>query len=342
MQKVRNSTIELLRIVCMLMILIQHADFWLFGYPAAFTLRALGACVIESVSIIAVNVFVLISGYFGIRFKGIKIVNLLFQCLWAVIPVTLLFMLVKGGPIAPLSDWYRLFFPFGYWYVTAYIGLIVLAPVLDAFIEQAEKKRLAMTIFLLSLSAFIFDMVIREEAGLAFAGGYSTLWMVNLYLMGRYLRLYPLRNFGAGRALAVFLGYVTVQSVLFFFHLTGTRYTNPLLVIGSVAFFWMFTHFNFSSKVINRVASSALMVYLFSMHPLVIQLYGGWLHRLNATQPLPLFLTGTCTVIVIIFLTAILYDKIRMVFWRGIEPWCQRMVDGVYRAFDRLCGFLKI
>lgn len=337
MNKTRNSNIELLRIICMLFILIQHADFWLMGYPQEHTLRAFGACTIEGATIIAVNVFVLISGYFGIKFKGIKILNLLFQCIFAILPLSIVALLMNKDYTLAHHTLYELLFPFNYWFVTAYIGLIIISPVLNVYIDHIDKKGLATTIFLLTLSAFIFDAIIQEDIGIGFIGGYSTIWMINLYFIGRFIRLYSLQEKNLkSKAIGVFCLYVLLQGTLLFFHLTGTRYTSPLVLIGSIAFFLPFTCLNFKSKAINWIANSALMVYLLSMHPLVISVIGNLLHKFNADNPLYIFLPLATLMIVLIFMGAILCDKIRIIVWKWIEPSCRSLVKYTYKLFEKI------
>lgn len=69
----RQSNIELLRIVSMLLILIVHIDGASLGLPqpmgdiTSITTRDWWRLIVESISIIGVNCFVLILGYFGIR-----------------------------------------------------------------------------------------------------------------------------------------------------------------------------------------------------------------------------------------------------------------------------------
>ena len=69
---VRQSNIELLRIVAMMLVLIVHADFLALGAPDALALKALpvesGLRVwLQGFALVCVDVFVMISGYFGIR-----------------------------------------------------------------------------------------------------------------------------------------------------------------------------------------------------------------------------------------------------------------------------------
>ena len=80
----RDSQTELLRIVAMVMILILHANFLGVGAPEHADFledapRAWGQMVLESLCIVAVDVFVLISSWYGIRFRKRRLAGFLFQ-----------------------------------------------------------------------------------------------------------------------------------------------------------------------------------------------------------------------------------------------------------------------
>lgn len=73
--KGRESNLEALRIVSMLMVVLVHIDGASLGLPyikgefSALTSRDLWRLIVESFTIIGVNCFTLISGYFGIRLR---------------------------------------------------------------------------------------------------------------------------------------------------------------------------------------------------------------------------------------------------------------------------------
>ena len=75
----RKSNIEALRLLSMLMVLNLHS-FWGYGQPVS-VLNSIDFFR-ESTSICAVNVFLLISGYFGIKWKFNSFFNLTFQILF--------------------------------------------------------------------------------------------------------------------------------------------------------------------------------------------------------------------------------------------------------------------
>lgn len=85
--KTRNSNIELLRFISMMMIMVLHflghsQNVWEGGVSADILLWNLN----ESICISATSIFVLISGYFGIRFSFRKVLSLYLQCfIWGLI-----------------------------------------------------------------------------------------------------------------------------------------------------------------------------------------------------------------------------------------------------------------
>ena len=130
--KSRKSNFELLRIVAMFMVLVLHADFVALGvplrddvmsYPVLSTLKVF----MEALSIVAVNVFVLISGWFGIRPSLRGIAKFLFQCLFFAIGAYVV-MLICGNVELTLKGVADSLMLTGasYWFIIAYLCLYLL------------------------------------------------------------------------------------------------------------------------------------------------------------------------------------------------------------------------
>ncbi len=98
----RNSSIELLRIVAMFMILLLHANFASFNAPQDVSLRSFARCLADAFTVTPVNIFVLITGYFGTRFSLNKVFSLVYQVVFCVIPISL--VLIWCGRLAPAAD----------------------------------------------------------------------------------------------------------------------------------------------------------------------------------------------------------------------------------------------
>ena len=82
--KMRFSNIELLRITAMVLVMVLHADFLSLGSPSAAEVvsapvQSFFRIFTESLSIVCVNVFILISGWFGIRPRLRRFSEFLFQ-----------------------------------------------------------------------------------------------------------------------------------------------------------------------------------------------------------------------------------------------------------------------
>ena len=72
----RQSNIEILRIVAMLLIVLHHLC--IYGIESGgFIIQAL-----DSITIIGVNIFLLISGFFSIKLRWSSLLNLFFLCLF--------------------------------------------------------------------------------------------------------------------------------------------------------------------------------------------------------------------------------------------------------------------
>ena len=83
-RKERDSNLELLRIIAMLLVLLVHANFLSLGAPSAGEIfyspvSSFFRFFVEALAIICVNVFILITGWFGIRPKVSRFCALIFQ-----------------------------------------------------------------------------------------------------------------------------------------------------------------------------------------------------------------------------------------------------------------------
>lgn len=90
-------------------------------------------------------------------------------------------------------------------------------------------------------------------------------------------------------------------------------YTNPLVIIQSLALLIGFSKLSFQNKLINWVASSCLAVYLLHANELILRPYYGttiknWYLQENHLT----FLFHTVLFISLIFIASILIDKIRI------------------------------
>lgn len=190
----RQSNFELLRIVAMFLILVLHSDFWTLGAPTwdDFIITPFAATTrttFQAVSIVSVNIFILISGWFGIRSNLKSLLNFLFQCMYFLFGIYAVLLLIGKVQLTPSAILDCFLLTAANWFIKAYLGLYLLSPVLNAFVDKVSKQSFQKVL----ISFFIFQTCFGITNAAQFIDfGYSTFSFVGLYLLARYLRIYGL------------------------------------------------------------------------------------------------------------------------------------------------------
>lgn len=188
---VRESNFEILRNLAMFMILVIHANFISLPRPMANDLAVAPLetgfrYLVESLGIVSVNVFVLISGWFRIKTDVQRILKFVFQVLFFWVGGYLLFLLVGRAELSwkgilecfALTKWD--------WFIKAYAVLIILAPVLNAFVDNTTEKQFRSVV----IAFFLFQTIYGWIGGgyRFFVHGYGPLSFIGLYLFSQYVR----------------------------------------------------------------------------------------------------------------------------------------------------------
>lgn len=322
----RQSNFELLRIVAMFFVLLLHANWLAFRFP---TSSEIGISPIssflrmwmEAITIVAVNTFVLISGYFGIRLRGKSLVSLLFQSGFYILGIYLVLALALNKPLSPeqLLLNFSPLAPSGGWFIPIYVGLMLVSPALNTYVEQAPKKSLARLILLGVALEAIFGWGVNH---LQIQNGYSVLSFVLLYLIGRYLNRYAedFKRYQGSFYLKLFLILSFVNALALYLltalHLFVPSISADLANKGMVAGL-LFSRIRIQSKAINWIASSTLAVYLIHCNEGLINWYISTVWVLSF-YPMILFLIYLLLFLVAVFFGSILIDKLRIALWQYI------------------------
>ena len=188
----RQSNMELLRLVAMMMILVMHMDYGAFGLPTAESVEnapmtTFGRIFVEHLCLVAVNVYVLISGWFGIRPKMKGFVRLMLQVATYSIIITGAFLLLGKTTfkIGYVTD--MLIIGKQYWFVVSYLLLYLVSPILNTFVEHSSKREFQWMLLVFFGFQFVYSWIFGLEE---FAGGYSALSFMGLYLLARYVKIY--------------------------------------------------------------------------------------------------------------------------------------------------------
>lgn len=323
----RQSNIELLRLISMLLILVVHIDGASLGLPqpmgdiASMTARDWWRLVVESISIIGVNCFVLISGYFGIRASWKGFARLTLYCLFYSVAIYCIVAIGinRDWTWQGLGESLMVYSHTDLWFVPAYLGLYILAPFLNKSIESMTFKQ-----YSISLGAFI---LFNLYAGWFWEGkfnptGYTIVHLVMIYLIGRYIyRFMPqVRNLGVYSALSwAFFTMLILLNSMYEKSTMAFAYNSPFVILSSVSFFLIFKSISFSNKVVNYCAVSAFSAYLIHKNPLVWIPFSHWVKDMWQMLSLPMFTLFSIAIVLGILYASIVVDQSRRYLMRLLK-----------------------
>ena len=233
--KERDSNIELLRIIAIIMVMMGHALFRACGAPSAEQIASRPdisflRCFAEALIIIAVNVFVFISGWYGIKANLKKLCSLIFQVLFAIWVINAA-LLIMGEPMS-LKLMLRSVFMTQYWFIQAYFVLFVFSPVLNSFLESSSEKELFGLLGSFLIIQLLWGWLPMANNRDWFDYGYSPLSFFFLYMLAGYIHKYrwhQLEKYSAQLWFSVYLMLSLVLSLLAFGEL---KYGLPLWLLG--------------------------------------------------------------------------------------------------------------
>ena len=313
-----------------------HADFYAVGIPSVnevtgAPVSAWSRYVVESLGLV-VNVYIIISGYFGIKTRLQSVVNFLFKVMFWRIGILAGFVVAKlwCGYVIPASsaDMLRMLIPGqGDWFVASYIILMMLAPILNNYIEKSSTGSLWK--FVAGFCGFQFLLpwlvgnVFQE-----FNGGYSVLSFIGLYFLGAAVRRsLPQLKASASQWIGGYVFVSVVAGTVMFLAVWLTvspcdnlmrmflEHNGPVVMGANLMLFLAFAKMKFQSKTVNSIAASAFAVYLFHMHPLVKTLYVEICNYLFVNFNTATYLVLISLFIAGMFVGVVAVDFIRRYLW---------------------------
>ena len=319
----RLSNFELLRLLCMLMVLNLHS---FSGYQ-----NGEGFCQAidffrESTSICAVDCFLLISGYFGIKWKIKSFFNLFFQLFFYSVGIYIVCVMlgIVSYSMHDLLERFTCLYNKSWGFAIGYVILFFLAPLLNAFVDKVSEKTLLYYIIVLFIATNFICLSV--ESNRLFT--YSLLYLIGRYIYKtektRKLKFSPHMAYWITTIIIFILVYVCLfniagirQSVIVLkapiISFFGYNYSAPLVILQAIFLFLIFSRLKFSSRVINWLASSCFAIYLIHMHPTIKEIgYRSFTRRLYELD----CFSHALSLILLIFsvaLISIFIDKIRIV-----------------------------
>ena len=277
----RNSSIELLRIISMVMIVACH-----FATHSGFTYNSHTLSIprfwlsfIEMGGKVGVDVFILISGYFLITDKRLFNLKRLLKfwgqvffysagiyCVFSAIGV------IKFSPLAFVQSLLPVTFS-TWWFAAIYFVLYLIHPFINILLHKLDKSTYQKMLILL----FVIWSIIPTFTTSKFQGN-VLLWFVFLYCLARYIRLFGLNPKGNVKKYVILfvvftlIRYATCIGLI----LLGTKVSavaghslyfydqqSVFTLLCAVTLFMIFEKITIpNNKIINLIASASFGVYL--------------------------------------------------------------------------------
>lgn len=332
----RKTNYELLRIVAMLMIIALHyldkggilpklnTDFNGAGYVA---------WLVEAFCLMAVNVYVLLSGYFGVEshWRIQKAVTLWGQVFLYSMGIALLAIPTGILSLGELSiyQWFGYLFPIvteHYWFATSYLFLFFLIPFLNAGVKKLEKRQFQGALTGLLLFTCVAKTLIPMQLPTDHQG-YEVFWFVIVYLVGAYLREYgrqtTLRESALTFCLSGIILFGMTMALRLFWMKTGSlenfmgyaySYNHLFCLTGAVGLFGLFGHIYVKRektvKLIGGFAGCTFGVYLIHEHMALRYLWPSWFHT-EAVAGSLWFLPHMLLTVLVVFLVCTAVEYLR-------------------------------
>lgn len=346
----RNYGIDLLRIVSMLMVVILHVlqHGGLLEATEGFPFKNEVLWFIEILALCAVNCYALISGYVGVfeKFRYSNLIVLWLRVAFYSVLISLLFVIfmpntslnIKGYIVCFIRALFPVLFN-KYWYFTCYFLLFLFMPILNFALNSISKSIMKISL----LTILLFTSVIAPIANVfsdnlfGLGNGYTTIWLMVLYLLGGYIRKYGVlenvRNVWLIIAYFV-IAFMVLLSRLMICITTNrflgeikyeemwTSYISITILAESVCLLLLFKRIHFSkffTKVIAFLSPLAFSVYLIHDNPIVREyLIADRFISIAGLNPLLMVLAIFGSVLAI-FIICIIIDYFRYLLFKVIK-----------------------
>ena len=345
----RMVNMECLRCIAMMMVVVLHylGKGNLLGNLGAPNMSAVGIVSwgLESLAIVAVNVYMLISGYFlcETSYKISRLVKLYIQVWSYSVGVGLLSVLLGWVDQATVDTHFflQLIFPVSmghYWFITAYVFLYLVLPFLGIAIKKMTKRQFQVSLFLVLFFFCILKSIlpVRLETD---AKGYDGFWYICVFMTAAYFRKYgiPVLN----KKIKGFLLYICSAGLIFggtmalhWIYITKGKmglllewfieYNHVFVLLAAIGIFAAFLRMDEKTKNaksvnwICKISGYTLGVYLLHENLGVRFVWQKWLFADQISNVPELFLY-LCLAVIVVFGIGIVIEAVRSLLMKRLH-----------------------
>ena len=336
MKKVRNSNLELLRVLSMVIIILSHYVYHGGLLYEAVSANNILAQLLKIGGKLGVSCFVLISGYFLADSK-FKIQNIIRICaeviFYALIILGIKAFLIPGESVELTELVKSAFAPFYglYWFPTAYIGLYLCFPVLNIIIDNVGRN-LKKIVLVMTVALCIINFIL-PGANFLFS---NVVWFVYLYFVAGYIKRYSCDFIEKYSMLLFLLGIAAIWGSSVILNVAGaymnidilsskayylSNINSPFMVICALGLFVWFKNLSIkNSRIINYLGSITFAVYLLHDNSIFRDIIWKSIYRADRfyNSPMPVLLLHMLFVVISLFAAAAVIEIIRTFFEKKI------------------------
>lgn len=274
----RNSNIEVLRIISIFIIILNHYSIYGgFEFENPLSFNAMTIQFLHMGGKLGVDIFIFISGWFTSQSKNFnikRIVRLGLQVLFYSVILASTGLLLNTQS---LKSTIRMLgaIPFGNWiFITSYFMLFCLSPFLNMLIRTMTKKQYLTILIFLGITWCIFPTFVQADFAMS-----NTAWYIYIYMLAGFLRKYqntipdkPKRWLALGTGS---VGLIAVSEIIleilgktvspfFASHAEHFRSMNSILILSATVFLFLgFAQLPpKNSSVAEKIASTSLAVFI--------------------------------------------------------------------------------
>jgi hypothetical protein len=345
----RNSSLELLRIVCMLLIITHHTVVHGGAAADATGLNLIISLFFLPIGKIAFVCFVILSSYFLVDkiFSAERLLRVWLEVLFYSLFFVGITWAFNPSAISGVSV-FSAFFPIvgnSHGFAAAYLAFYLLTPFLSLITRSITKRQAGILLLLL----FWFEIGSQVIGSITeyYQHLYSELLLfIFLYYVVFYLKRWPIRLLGnkvfPGMILAaIWLGlFLSISSMrfgygnpVFEFILSFSGDESSILsIIGGIALFFLFKNINMPTlPLVNRIAKTTFGILLIHDHNFFRPVLWKQIVNTQAWYASTLFPVYLIVTAIFVFIGGMIIDFLRMNLLekplfnsKRLRQWCQR------------------
>ncbi len=330
--KVRQSNLELLRIVCMGLIILAHCiqhgngNNWKMLH-SAFSTNHVFATILGNWGYLGVSGFILISCYFiseqKINYKTKKLVQLILQVMFYCLILAIIGVLINGFSWNFILKEVLTPFYSQYWFITSYLVFYLISPYLNVLTKNLQLESLKKIVIVLTI-VIPYYLILWEDV----FGNIS--YFIYYYFIISYLKRKENNFFERNRYQIFFIGMIMITLCSLGITLLGTYLNsttilnqttkinttnNIILTMISISMFYIFKKMKIPYiKFINKLGKTTFGIYILHENLLFtenISLLWDKIFKVNQLWLSPYFPIYILQAMLIVFIIGAIIETIR-------------------------------